>query len=441
MEQEKQAKRRGRLALPALVLTGVLAATSLGLSGCKQPAGPDTETTRTEATKFEWEIVETFLEDHPTDQTKVVEKVREKRVSVKYIVETGEELSRTDVTPPDIRVRQTGVKDKENTQVGGIQLPATTTIPNFGKNMNLIEGQGSILYQNSSDSAIHEALTYGEARASAEDLLYGMTDQAQALATFFNGATGNPKFTQLKNAESTINVQANTTTLGGFYGNFNTQNGNIIGAIFPVESDRTTFNKYLNAYKQWKYITIRDWQTEGTYQIAQTAVEDAVLDYRDLVTAIGNDNLVPDYDGIYSNGRGTVFGAPWNRELLQTAMKDAMKNQIKTALGLDTLTGDQLTRANAMAEALFIQLADDAAELHAFVDDVTKEGLEHGVTGLGIFETPMRNRNHFAEIAPQSGTRLAHVDAKFSPELIRGAYGSEYTGNFTPYRKDENGLA
>jgi hypothetical protein len=42
-----------------------------------------------------------------------------------------------------------------------------------------------------------------------------------------------------------------------------------------------------------------------------------------------------------------------------------------------------------------------------------------------------------------SAVKLAHVDegAAFGPELKKGAYGAKYTGNFTPYRKDENGIA
>jgi hypothetical protein len=50
----------------------------------------------------------------------------------------------------------------------------------------------------------------------------------------------------------------------------------------------------------------------------------------------------------------------------------AMKAQIVTALGV---TGAEATKANALAEALIIQLGQDNEEFRAFVDDLTAEGL------------------------------------------------------------------
>ncbi|MDR2133966.1 MAG: hypothetical protein LBP27_02570, partial [Treponema sp.] len=92
-----------------------------------------------------------------------------------------------------------------------------------------------------------------------------------------------------------------------------------------------------------------------------------------------------------------------------------MVGEILMALELDTLTGADLDNARAAALALVIQLGEDAEELRAFMDDVAKVGLALG-NGTKI-EDYKCQESMVAQTAPQSGTRLAHVDAKFSPEL------------------------
>jgi hypothetical protein len=106
-------------------------------------------------------------------------------------------------------------------------------------------------------------------------------------------------------------------------------------------------------------------------------------------------------------------------------MKTAMKTRIINSLGL---TG--VTNADAMAEALVIQLAQDQEEYRAFIDDITGEHLMDG--WLANYAGPV------ASVSPQSAVRLAAVspEANFDPNAVKTSYGKpfeQYTGNYTPY--------
>jgi hypothetical protein len=96
----------------------------------------------------------------------------------------------------------------------------------------------------------------------------------------------------------------------------------------------------------------------------------------------------------YDNGRGTTFDTPGNSGDLRDALANAMKAKIVTALGL---TG--VANADAMAEALVIQLGQDMSELDAFIEDLQLEGITTNNVHPG----------DLAQAQARSGVRLAHV--------------------------------
>jgi hypothetical protein len=237
---------------------------------------------------------------------------------------------------------------------------------------------GAISSNNASSAVIHGSLSNSEAKNSAIDMLQGFLDQAGALHTFFEGAKASypslaTKFTALQNAEAAIKTKTNATNgLLTYHTTVDTEVDAILDTIFGNSgTDRETFEKYFDAYAKGQYLVSRDWQTEhgsgnnpGTKPAAATEAEG---DFADLLSAIGKS--VP--GGIYDN-RGTLLniGTSGNFVALMTNLKGEMKTQILAKLGL---TG--VTNADAMAEALIIQLGQDNEEFRAFIEDLTKEGL------------------------------------------------------------------
>jgi len=139
---------------------------------------------------------------------------------------------------------------------------------------------------------------------------------------------------------------------------------------------RAEFDKYFAAYTKGNYMVTRDWQTEhgagnnpGTKPAAATTAEGA---FAALLPAAGEGAY--NTSGVYDNGRSTLLniGSPADFNALNGRLLTAMKAQIVAALGV---TGAEATKANALAEALIIQLGQDNEEFRAFVDDLTAEGL------------------------------------------------------------------
>jgi hypothetical protein len=242
-----------------------------------------------------------------------------------------------------------------------------------------------------------------------------LSQQAKNLEVFFNDATGNSKFGQIKDLEAAIkrgNTDTNNITLNTFLANMDTKRIAVINTIF-ANKGITKFNQYFTAYKKLNYLVTRDWNTD---MAALPAATSDFLSARGNIEGFNSTGMT----GNYGDGRGFNIigigndGGAFNNQ--RDAMRDVMVGEILMALELDTLTGADLDKARAAALALVIQLGEDTEELRAFRDDIRKEGIAWGNGEL--IENYKCEYPMLAQTAPQSGTRLAHVDAKFSPELI-----------------------
>jgi hypothetical protein len=293
----------------------------------------------------------------------------------------------------------------------------TTTLPSISP-VNVDTRSRIAACDNTHSDKIHGgSFTAGEAVATVDDLLPRLRNQAEALRVFFNGATTNSpgltaKFTTLKNVEATLS--SGTTTLQGRVNTMESNVGTILDTIFGDSgADRETFNKWFDAYQKGQYLISRDWQTEWTSSNITdhgmpTAATTAQGQFTDALDLIGK--TIP--AGKYDAGRGNIFQFSGGNDslndyftiTLNPALIAEMKTQILAKLGLNGLTGAQLTNANAMAEALIIQLGQDHKEITAFYDDLVKE------TGFGVALAEVAQANS------QSDIKLAAVN----PVIRRG---------------------
>jgi hypothetical protein len=257
----------------------------------------------------------------------------------------------------------------------------------------------AIRQNNGGTAEIHNSLDTGEAASVLRDTFPQYAAQANALKTVFAGATADnsaltAKFTALKNAEEAIRTAGSGRTLTQRLNTVDTQRNIIINTIFNGNADDyNEFTKYYNAYTKGQYLITADWNTRpGDLAEAENAFKLArdPLAAAGLITATTTGTIVP---------RSTELHIGSNVSAQFADMETGMKTRIISALGL---TG--VTNADAMAEALVIQLAQDQKEYRAFIDDITAEGLLS--TGLGDYQVPV------AAVGPQSAVRLAAV----SPE-------------------------
>jgi hypothetical protein len=165
---------------------------------------------------------------------------------------------------------------------------------------------------------------------------------------------------------------------------------------------------------------------------AVTDKEDEFKGYRDPLASEG---LIPaTVSGTYLPPRGAALniGSSISVTAQFTAMENAMQSQIITALGIENNANNQ-----NIAKALIIQLFQDLEEQKAFIEDIVAEGLANAYNYDG--------ENILASASPQSAVRLAAVspEANFDPNAIKTSYGKpfeQYTGNYTPCKpskKDE----
>jgi hypothetical protein len=272
------------------------------------------------------------------------------------------------------------------------------------------------------------------------------SQQAKDLQTFFNGATitGNAelasKFSAIAAAEGNIRTKNNMTP-EGFLNYTDQQKNAIYTQIFGASgAARTTFEQYANAYGKGHNVQ-RDWRTmgEGTYGETwhNTHIEAAVVEFVNAVTALNDGDVEIPNRAINGSEYGPI-GYPSNISYVHSGLKAKMKGQIITALGL---TGKP--NADQMAEALVIQLVDDVEEFRAFINDLKGEAANYApdMTTEVLNHTFNLNTYHqIAEVQETQTQRLASVNAEFAPDMLKSAYGKpfeQYTGNFTPYKKND----
>ena len=260
------------------------------------------------------------------------------------------------------------------------------------------------------------------------------------METFFAGVQNSPQaaqFTALKDLEGNIRTADDrgngNTTFPQFQENMTDKiggTGGVVDTIFTDPAKEAEFRQYFEAYKQWYYLISRDWQTEASNAGTVTA-QTAADAYKTAVTGLAG-VATPGSNTSYNNDRATQFNVPYNYGTIRNNLKAQMKTKIIEALGLPNDNTANGINAAAMADALIAQF-EDSEELHAFKVDVQQSS--HLTTVLSA-----TNYNFVASVAPQSNVRLADLSdpAAFSPDLVKSG---ERTNGFTPYKKDENGIA
>jgi hypothetical protein len=98
-------------------------------------------------------------------------------------------------------------------------------------------------------------------------------------------------------------------------------------------------------------------------------------------------------------------------------MEDEMAQRIVARFG--NLTGANAANIKDVARALVIQLGQDLPELKAFIAGMTAEPTIDHEGRLG--RVPSAYMTPLAQANTQSNVLLAHVDAKFPPEVKKGA--------------------
>ncbi|MDR2617963.1 MAG: hypothetical protein LBC62_03740, partial [Treponema sp.] len=234
---------------------------------------------------------------------------------------------------------------------------------------------------------------------AAADMLDRLSNQANNLMNWFDtaedsGAARAATFTALKGYETNIkNITYDALRLAE-YAPVAGIVDNILDEIFGADmTARQDFDKYFNAYTKGQYMWHRDWGTEGAN--ASAALNTAGAEYSGLISEIGlagNDELVDD-------GRGNMIPIGTNHDAVLAGMMAQMKTRVVAALGLT-----DVTNADAMAEALLTQIAQDHQEFTAFVEDMTKQGMFAGRTA-DLFRT----HQYIAQSQTQSATKLAGI--------------------------------
>jgi hypothetical protein len=316
-----------------------------------------------------------------------------------------------------------------------------------------------IIQRSSSGNGIHDMAGIGGAYIAIQgtgspevkSILPELSLQAKKLYDFFNAVQGGgAKFTNLKNYEKAM-LGNSSSTVNSFLSAMDEKGDAIIDEIFgpvgPENTARAEFDKYFDAYSAGHHLIARDWDTEGTVDTVTLSERENYKTLRGLINQNYNTGVGTHFLNSYDNGVTLDIGNIGTFNLQTGEMQAVMRGQIIEALGLDGLTGDQQTAAQQMADALIIQLGQDREELRAFKDDLTAEADEEKGNRPAFAQALNyqvgSGMQTVAQAGTQSNVRLARLDdgAAFSPELVKGAYGTKYTGSFTPYKKDENGLA
>jgi hypothetical protein len=258
-----------------------------------------------------------------------------------------------------------------------------------------------------SNNGVNDIMT-NSSSSNGGPLCQQFYNQAKLLNAFFANTTGlsgglAAKFAALQGAEKTIgNTAINMPNLASYLGTVNTQRTAIINKIFEGK-DRTDFDLYFDAYTKGNYLISADWNTRTDGSGVAANISNAVDQYKTARGLTGL-SLGDTSSNIYIN-RGRVQVATGSITSQLNQIQAAMETQIVEALGLDTLTGEQLARANAMADALIIQLGQDHEEFTAFVNDLQASGSTFS-TALG-WDYKIESIAQIASLGSQSSTRLA----------------------------------
>jgi type II secretory pathway pseudopilin PulG len=274
------------------------------------------------------------------------------------------------------------------------------------------------------------------------NLLPQYSAQAEKLRAVFAGATiGDAtlaaKYTALAGYESAIKTAGNGVTLPNRVATVGTQRDNILTEIFGAKgtTDRDAFDAYFELYAVGNRLITRDWQTEygvgvtgGPKPAAATAAEGT---FAGLLSGAGEGSY-PISHTWDNYGRGTALNVGNEAEFnaLCGRLVAAMTPQIVAKLGFSG------ANANEVAKALIIQLGQDHEEFKAFINDLEAETGCDSVLGYTGFTV--------ASAGSQSNEKLAAVNpgTTFNPEELKGnKLYEQYTGNFHPYKKEDNGIA
>jgi hypothetical protein len=317
-----------------------------------------------------------------------------------------------------------------------VTVTGADIIPNTLPGMNMTNSDVDLLetiaYWNGS-SIIHNSNS-NNIKDGLEALLPQYRTQAAALETFFTGAAaGYPSmsttFGTLKGYETAIKTKLNgdggTIAVKDRPGAVAGIADDILDTIFGDSgADRDAFDEYFNAYAQGQYLISTDWWTRND---SNNGLNTAVSDFNNTRSSISDSDFPAEVYGTWSNGRGALAIGEVNSVNAQfTYMQNKMADLIVSKLDI---TGDSalMTNAQNMAKALVIQLGQDQQEFATFIKDLQKED-ENYNSSSPKFDSVLNSTAAIAGISPQSSIRLAGMN-------------SEYTGNFTPYRKDDDRVA
>jgi hypothetical protein len=324
---------------------------------------------------------------------------------------------------------------------GGVKL--LETIAKFNGNINTVH--------NINESSARNTLTVNS--NGYISLLHQYRAQADALETFFNGAKSSypsiSEFSTLAAKEAAIKTALN----GGAVGAAAVKDrpaavagiaDEILDTIFGNSgNDRDAFDAYFNVYAQGQYLISTDWWTRND---GNNGLNTAVSDFNAARSSISDSDLPGQGVGSWDNNRGTglAIGEKNAVNAQFTYMQNKMADLIVSKLGI---TGDStlMTNAQNMAKALVIQLGQDQQEFAAFIKDLQEEDQNYN-SSSHKFDNVLNSTAAIAGISTQSNIRLAGINPEntFAPELVKTAYGKpfdQYSGNFTPYRKDDDRVA
>jgi hypothetical protein len=404
------------------LVTLVLAISALVLAGCPLGHTHDFQWEDT-STPTRW-VVKPSNADKEIEQKEQVKKCRNDHTTIDTTVgENGYQW--VDIVGTE--------RDKQNEQT-------TSTLPNIsGKNIDTLGRIGVYSTSGSSIGGLTDAKAMSIMKTGDDSLREQLYTQAQTLNAFFadalassaSGLSGGlaTKFVALQDAEKTIGNAASTMTNGltPYLGTVNTQRNAIITEIFGatnlgVNTERDTFNTYWDAYTKGNYLANADWDTgnrtvDGVDNTGISTATDRYVIARNL-TGLS----FADTSSSTQTYRGQLLGNIGDYDGQLAQIKTEMKAQIVEALGLDTLTGGQLANANAMADALIIQLGQDHEEFHAFVDDVVASNYTYAM-GWSY----SAGKTTLSSLGSQSSTRLASIDTTFDPEKLKGLSVSKAT--------------
>jgi hypothetical protein len=258
-------------------------------------------------------------------------------------------------------------------------------------------------------------------------MFYQYRTQSENLADWFGAAAENAQaaneadlaggFTNLRDAENSLRAltASNSVTFANYPAEVEKIRNGILNGLIGNggTTDRTEFDKYLNAYTAGHYVINRDWQTE--LQGSANALDGdhaAVKAFTDARAALNDNTKYPDDTNNAGDAVTNIpIGGGLTVETQLGRMEDEMAQRITARFGL---TGANATNMKDVARALVIQLGQDLPELKVFLADMTAEPTIDHKGRLG--RVPSAYMQPLSQANMRSDVLLARVDAKFPPE-------------------------